>query len=143
MSEENKNFTGHQHPVTSMIAEINDIFAEIGFVFAEGPEVETEIYNFDRLNVAKDHPSRDMQDTFWLRSEDVSEPTVLRTHTSPVQARYMENHEAPFTIIVPGKVFRNESTDATHEMQFHQLEGLFIGKDILHVAVFQKNLLDP
>lgn len=130
MSDQNKNLTGHQHPVTSMIAEINDIFAEIGFVFAEGPEVETEIYNFDRLNVAKDHPSRDMQDTFWLRSEDVSEPTVLRTHTSPVQARYMENHEPPIRIIVPGKVFRNEATDATHEAQFYQFEGLCIDKDI-------------
>ncbi len=121
---------GHQHPVTSMIAEINDIFSEIGFNFAEGPEVETELYNFDRLNVAKDHPSRDMQDTFWLRSEDVNEPTVLRTHTSPVQARYMESHKPPIRIIVPGKVFRNEATDATHEAEFYQFEGLCIDKDI-------------
>ena len=72
-----------------MIAEINQIFAEIGFVYAEGPEAEAERYNFDRLNVPHDHPARDMQDTFWFRPEDVKEPTVLRTHTSPVQARYM------------------------------------------------------
>ena len=121
---------GHQHPLTKMIAEINNIFAEIGFVFAEGPEVETEYYNFDRLNVPKDHPSRDMQDTFWLLEEDVSEPTVLRTHTSPVQARYMDSHEPPIRIIVPGKTFRNEATDATHEAQFHQLEGLYIDKGV-------------
>ena len=82
--------TGHKHPLTQMITEINSIFSEIGFTFAEGPEAETEHYNFDMLNVAKDHPSRDMQDTFWFKSKDVSEPTVLRTHTSPVQARFME-----------------------------------------------------
>lgn len=111
-----------------MIAEINSIFAEIGFVFVDGPEAETEHYNFDQLNVPKDHPSRDMQDTFWFKSGDTTEPTVLRTHTSPVQARYMESHtdDLPIRIIVPGKVFRNEATDATHEAQFYQLEGLYI-----------------
>jgi len=113
-----------------MIAEINAIFAEIGFVFAEGPEAETEVYNFDRLNVPKNHPARDMQDTFWFRDEDVREPMVLRTHTSPVQARYMETHTPPFKMICPGKVFRNEATDATHEAQFFQLEGLEVGEDI-------------
>ncbi|MCA9367671.1 phenylalanine--tRNA ligase subunit alpha [Candidatus Kaiserbacteria bacterium] len=123
---------GHQHPMTQMIAEINSIFAEIGFVFAEGPEAETEYYNFDRLNVPKDHPSRDMQDTFWFKEKDVTEPMVLRTHTSPVQARYMEAHKEnlPIKIIVPGKVFRNEATDATHEAQFYQLEGLYIDKGV-------------
>lgn len=121
---------GHQHPLTSMITEINSIFGEIGFVFAEGPEAETEYYNFDRLNVPKDHPSRDMQDTFWFKSTDTTEPTVLRTHTSPVQARYMESHEPPLRVIVPGKVFRNEATDATHEAQFYQLEGLYIDKGV-------------
>ena len=121
---------GHQHPLTQMIAEINSIFAEIGFTFAEGPEAETEHYNFDRLNVPKDHPSRDMQDTFWFKAGDVSEPTVLRTHTSPVQARYMEANGAPCKIIVPGKVFRNEATDATHEAQFYQLEGLHVDKGV-------------
>ena len=121
---------GHQHPITQMIAEINHIFAEIGFVFAEGPEAETEVYNFDKLNVAKDHPSRDMQDTFWFKTKDVSEPMVLRTHTSPVQARFMEVHEPPIRMIVPGKVFRNEATDATHEAQFYQLEGMYIDKGV-------------
>jgi len=122
--------TGHQHPLTRMIAEINDIFAKIGFEFAEGPEAELETYNFDRLNVPKDHPSRDMQDTFWFQSKDVSEPTVLRTHTSSVQARYMEKNDPPIKIIVPGKVFRNESTDATHEAQFFQLEGLYVDEGV-------------
>lgn len=121
---------GHQHPLTQMIAEINQIFSEIGFVFAEGPEAETEVYNFDKLNVAKDHPSRDMQDTFWFKAKDVSEPMVLRTHTSPVQARYMEANQPPIHMIVPGKVFRNEATDATHEAQFYQLEGLCIDKGV-------------
>ena len=121
---------GHQHPLSKMITEINSIFSEIGFVFAEGPEAETEHYNFDQLNVAKDHPARDMQDTFWFKNEDTKEPTVLRTHTSPVQARYMESHKPPIRVIVPGKVFRNEATDATHEAQFHQLEGLWVDKGI-------------
>ena len=117
---------GHKHPITQMISEIQSIFAEIGFVFAEGPEAERERYNFDRLNVPKDHPSRDMQDTFWFQQKDVLEPTVLRTHTSPVQARYMESHTPPLRIIVPGKVFRNEATDVTHEAQFYQFEGLYV-----------------
>ncbi|MBP9837000.1 MAG: phenylalanine--tRNA ligase subunit alpha [Candidatus Pacebacteria bacterium] len=130
MSQNNQVSKGHQHPITIMIDEINNIFSEIGFVFASGPEIETEVYNFDRLNVAKDHPSRDMQDTFWLKPEDVKVPTVLRTHTSPVQAHYMESHEPPIRIIVPGKVFRNETTDATHEAEFYQFEGLYIDKDV-------------
>jgi len=121
---------GHKHPLSQMIAEINAIFSEIGFVFAEGPEAEREHYNFDRLNVPKDHPSRDMQDTFWFQSKDVSEPTVLRTHTSPVQARYMESHKPPIRVIVPGKTFRNEATDTTHEAQFHQLEGLYVDEGV-------------
>lgn len=121
---------GHQHPITAMIAEITAIFGELGFVYASGPEAERAYYNFDRLNVPKDHPSRDMQDTFWFKATDVVEPTVLRTHTSPVQARYMESHTPPLRIIVPGKVFRNEATDATHEAQFYQLEGLCVEKGI-------------
>lgn len=121
-----KNPVGHKHPLSQMIAEINHIFAERGFVFAEGPEAETEQYNFDRLNIKKDHPARDMQDTFWLRDADVTEPTVLRTQTSPVQIRFMETHTPPMRMICPGKVFRNEATDATHEAQFYQLEGLYI-----------------
>lgn len=121
---------GHQHPITKMITEINSIFAELGFVFADGPEAETAYYNFDRLNFPPEHPARDMQDTFWFKSADVAEPMVLRTHTSPVQAHYMESHQPPIRVIVPGKVFRNEATDATHEAQFYQLEGLYIDKAV-------------
>lgn len=128
--QEGRNLHGHRHPISQMIAEINTIFSEIGFVFAEGPEAEREHYNFDRLNVPRDHSSRDMQDTFWFKNSDVKEPTVLRTHTSPVQARYMESHTPPIRVIVPGKVFRNEATDATHEAQFYQLEGLYVDKDV-------------
>lgn len=121
---------GHKHPLSQMIAEINSIFAEIGFVFAEGPEAETEHYNFDQLNFPPEHPARDMQDTFFFKRGDTTEPMVLRTHTSPVQSRYMETHEPPIRVIVPGKVFRNEATDATHEAQFHQLEGLYVDEGV-------------
>ena len=110
-----------------MTAEIVHIFGKQGFSVVTGPELEDEYHNFDALNVPKDHPARDMQDTFFIKDRP---GYVLRTHTSPVQIRYMENHPVPFAIIVPGKVFRNESTDATHEMQFHQVEGLVVGEGI-------------
>ncbi len=119
--------TGHIHPISQMISEINAIFAEIGFTFAEGPEREKILYNFDSLNVPKDHPSRDMQDTFYLDGDDT---LVMRTHTSPVQVRHMLTHKPPIRMICPGKVFRNEATDATHEAQFFQLEGLVIDTDV-------------
>lgn len=119
--------TGHIHPLTRTMDEIVRIFAEHGFELALGPEIETEHYNFDALNVPKDHPARDMQDTFWIKGE---KETVLRTHTSPVQIRYMEKHKPPLRIIVPGKVFRYEATDATHETQFHQVEGLVVGENV-------------
>lgn len=118
---------GHKHPLSQMIAEINSIFAEIGFVFAEGPERELVVNNFDSLNVPKDHPSRDMQDSFYLAGQS---DVVMRTHTSPVQVRYMKSNQPPIRMICPGKVFRNEATDATHEAQFFQLEGLMVDKDI-------------
>jgi len=118
---------GHRHPLSSMIVEINQIFSELGFVFAEGPERELIDYNFDKLNVPADHPSRDMQDTFYIDGDDT---TVMRTHTSPVQTRYMLAHQPPIRMICPGKVFRNEATDATHEAQFFQLEGLMVDKDV-------------
>jgi phenylalanyl-tRNA synthetase alpha chain len=107
----------------------------MGFDIVEGPEVETEWYNFDALNVPADHPAREMQDTFWLKQSEEAQkdPRVhllLRTHTSAVQVRYMEKHQPPFRIIVPGRCFRNEATDATHEAQFHQIEGLMVGKDV-------------
>lgn len=119
--------TGHIHPLSQIISEVNEIFASIGFVFAEGPERELVTYNFDALNIPADHPSRDMQDTFYLA--DNSEQ-VMRTHTSPVQIRYTLEHEPPIRMICPGKVFRNEATDATHEAQFFQLEGLMIDTDV-------------
>jgi phenylalanyl-tRNA synthetase alpha chain len=118
---------GHPHPLTAVIREIYAIFRDIGYDIAQGPELETEFYNFDALNVPKDHPARDMQDTFWIKSKDRK---VLRTHTSAVQIRYMESHKPPFKIVVPGKVFRNEATDATHEAQFYQVEALCVDKKV-------------
>jgi phenylalanyl-tRNA synthetase alpha chain len=118
---------GTLHPLTLVTEEIVGIFEKQGFSVVSGPELEDEYHNFDALNVPKDHPARDMQDTFFIKDRP---GYVLRTHTSPVQIRYMESHTAPFAIIVPGKAFRNESTDATHEMQFHQLEGLVVGEGI-------------
>ena len=123
---------GHIHPISSLIREANGIFAEMGFAFAEGPLLEDEWHNFDALNVPKDHPARDMQDTFFIKDEP---GMVLRTHTSNVQIRYMEEQvkkgtQPPYRIIVPGKVFRNEATDMTHEAEFYQMEGLVVGEGV-------------
>lgn len=118
---------GSLHPLTLVTDEIVRIFAKQGFSVALGPELEDEWHNFDALNVPKDHPARDMQDTFWIKGQPGK---VLRTHTSPVQIRYMQSHTPPFAIVAPGKVFRNEATDATHEMAFHQIEGLVVGEGI-------------
>ncbi len=123
---------GHLHPITISMREVFKIFSDLGFEIVGGPELETEFYNFDALNIPADHPSRDMQDTFWTKHvTPEGENTLLRTQTSAVQIRYMEeNKEPPFKIIVPGKVFRNEATDATHEAQFYQVEGLYVDKDV-------------
>ncbi|MBI5644734.1 phenylalanine--tRNA ligase subunit alpha [Candidatus Kaiserbacteria bacterium] len=123
---------GHIHPISSLIREANRIFFELGFTFAEGPLIESEQYNFDALNVPKDHPARDMQDTFFVKDEP---GMVLRTHTSPVQVRYMEGeiragNPPPYRIIAPGRAFRNEATDMTHEAEFFQIEGLVVGEDV-------------
>lgn len=123
---------GREHPLSMVINEAVKIFTELGFEVATGPELEDTWHNFDALNVPKDHPARDMQDTFYIKGETGK---VLRTHTSSVQIRFMENlaksgKKPPFAIIAPGKCFRNEATDATHEMQFYQIEGLVIGEDI-------------
>ena len=120
------------HPLTQITNEIVEIFTDLGFQVVLGPELESEEYNFDRLNFPKDHPARDMQDTFFIKDRP---GYVLRTHTSNVQTRFMEalvqsGGKPPFAIIAPGKVFRNEATDATHEMQFHQVEGLMIGEQV-------------
>lgn len=116
---------GHTHPLTHVQDDINAIFVSMGFRIVEGPEVETEFNNFDALNTPKDHPARGMQDTFWLKGD---EKFLMRTHTSPMQVRFMQKHQPPFRIIVPGRVYRNESTDATHEFQFHQIEGLMVAR---------------
>jgi len=115
---------GSLHPITQINEEICDIFTGLGFDIAEGPEVETDFYNFEALNIPKDHPARDMQDTFY-----VSDNIVLRTHTSPVQIRTMENQPPPVRVIVPGKVFRRDS-DLTHTPMFHQVEGLLVDENI-------------
>lgn len=122
---------GHLHPLTLVQRKIIEIFSSMGFEVAEGPEVDTEWYNFDALNMPKNHPARAMWDTFWIKDPKSEKPKLLpRVHTSPVQIHYMETHNPPFRIISPGRVFRYEATDATHEIQFHHLEGLMIGKKI-------------
>lgn len=120
--------TGHLHPLTQVKRKIEDIFTSMGFEIVEGPEIEDEWHNFDALNISPDHPARDVLSlgkTFYLKGEG-----VLRSHTSAVQIRYMEKNTPPLRIIVPGKVFRAEATDASHETDLYQLEGLMIGKDV-------------
>ena len=119
---------GHLHPIPEFIRKVEEVFGRMGFDVAHGPEVETEDFNFNFLNIPDSHPARDGQDTFWI-DHDGEEKYVLRTHTSPVQIRYMRSHTPPFRAIFPGKVFRKDS-DATHSPMFHQFEGLMIGKDI-------------
>lgn len=122
---------GHLHPLTKVEEEIKQIFLSMNFSVVEGPEIEDEFYNFDALNIPANHPAREMWDTFWIESQaDKKGRKLLRTHTSPMQIRYMEKHNPPFQIIVPGRVFRYEATDASHEINFYQLEGLMVGKDI-------------
>jgi len=122
--------TGTVHPVSQVMDELAEIFADLGFAVAEGPEIETQWYNFTALNMPENHPARAMQDTFYLepRTPD-EEPYVLRTHTSPVQIRAGEAHGAPIRVIAPGRVYRSDS-DATHTPMFHQVEGLVIDKGI-------------
>lgn len=117
---------GHKHPLTQVLEEIQEIFLGMGFAVAEGPEIEYDYYNFEALNLPKDHPARDMQDSFYITSE-----ILLRTHTSPVQVRTMEamRPQVPVKIIAPGKVYRRDD-DATHSPMFHQVEGLVIDRDI-------------
>ena len=125
-----KIVSGHLHPLTIVQNDIVDIFTRMGFDIADGPEVESEWYNFDAVNVPDNHPGRDMQDTFWLRAEKGKKQSLLRTQTSAVQVRYMEKHTPPFHVIVPGRIFRHEATDASHEHTFHQFEALMVGNDI-------------
>ena len=116
---------GSLHPITQIIEEVEEIFLGMGYKIADGPEVEKAIYNFDKLNTPPDHPARDVQDTFYI-TDDI----VLRSQTSPVQARVMENDKPPIKIICPGAVYRSDSVDATHSPVFHQIEGLVVDKNI-------------
>ncbi len=122
----------HINPITRVIEDIVRIFSAMDFTLIDGPELETEYYNFDALNVPKDHPARDMQDTFWIKqdkNEDAGSRKLMRTHTSPVQIHFMENNKPPFRILCPGRVFRQEATDATHETDFQQFEILMVDKE--------------
>ena len=120
---------GRLHPSTTMIREIIEAFNEMGFQTVEGDEVELEKYNFDMLNIPADHPARDQWDTIWIDS-DQHDDLLLRTHTSPMQARVMEKNDPPVRVIVPGKCYRYEATDATHEWHFNQIEGLAVDTNI-------------
>jgi phenylalanyl-tRNA synthetase alpha chain len=116
---------GHRHPMNLVVDEIKEIFLGMGYKIAEGPEIETEYYNFEALNIPDDHPARDEQDTFYINKN-----FMLRTATSPIQVRVMESGEPPIRIICPGKVYRSDEVDATHSPVFHQLEGLVVDKNI-------------
>jgi phenylalanyl-tRNA synthetase alpha chain len=129
---------GHLHPITRIQRELENLFVSLGFAVLDGPEVEDEYHNFDALNIPPEHPARDMQDTFWLDGGN-----LLRTHTSPVQVRGMERLGPPLRMIAPGRVFRNESVDASHEHTFYQLEGMMIDREVsvAHLIYFMKTLL--
>lgn len=121
--------SGRLHPTTQAIRRISAIFQSMGFLVAEGPEVEWDYYNFEALNIPRDHPARDMWDTLWIDPSG-PRPMLLRTHTSPVQVRVMEGTRPPIRVIVPGRCFRYEATDATHESCFFQIEGLAVDRHI-------------
>jgi phenylalanyl-tRNA synthetase alpha chain len=131
-------YRGRLHPLSQIQYEIEDIFTSMGFLVLDGPEVETDYYNFEALNIPKHHPARDMQDTFW--TEDGN---LLRTHTSAIQIRGMDHLKPPFRVIGPGRVFRYESTDASHENTFYQVEGMMVDRNISvsNLIYFMKVLL--
>ncbi len=117
--------SGRKHPISKVFDDCVDIFRRMGFIVASGPEIETEFHNFDALNTPKDHPARNEQDTFYF-----GDGRLLRTHTSPVQIRTMEKQDPPIRIVAPGRCYRRDTPDATHSMNFHQIEGLYIDKDV-------------
>jgi len=121
---------GSVHPVMAIARELEEIFQSMGFVVWDGPELESEANNFDALNIPSDHPARESHDTIWMKSAPGEDRRCLRTHTSPVQVRALREFGAPLRVIAPGRVFRQEVQDATHEHTFHQMEGLVVGKDI-------------
>lgn len=139
-----KNMVGHRHPNTIALEEVERIFVGMGYEVVEGPEVEYDLYNFEKLNIPDGHPAKDEQDTFYVNKE-----IVLRTQTSPVQARVMEEGKLPIRMIAPGRVFRSDEVDATHSPSFHQIEGLVIDKNISFadlkgtLEVFAKELFGP
>lgn len=122
-----KKESGHLHPNSIVQKDLEDLFTSMGFMVLDGPELESDYYNFEALNIPPTHPAREMQDTFYIKGH---ENWLMRTHTSPNQVRAMEKYGAPLRMIVPGKCFRNESTDARHEHTFNQLEGVLIDKNI-------------
>ena len=123
---------GRLHPTTQIVKEITDAFVSMGFSIVEGPEVEWDRYNFEMLNIPEGHPARDTFNSMWIdyRNEAGQQPMLLRTHTSPMQARVMESNDPPIRVVVPGKVYRYEATDATHEWHFYQIEGLAVDEGI-------------
>ena len=123
---------GSYHPTTRVVREISDVFHNMGFQIIDGPEVEQDVYNFQKLNIPIHHPARDMWNTLWIDKfqENGETPLLLRTHTSPMQIRILESNKPPIRVLVPGKAYRYEATDATHEWQFCQIEGLVIDKNI-------------
>ena len=126
---------GHRHPLIATIEEITDIFAGLGYRVSEGPEIESDHYNFTALNIPPHHPARDMQDTFYLSPGADGGERLLRTHTSPVQIRYLEQNPPPVRVVAPGRVFRRDAVDATHSPVFHQVEVLALdeGLDFSHL----------
>ena len=126
-----EDYIGRMNILSQTQKEIENVFASMGFEIADGPEIETEYYNFDALNIPKNHPASDAWDTFWLKDKSPKgDRLALRPHTSPMQIRFMEKHTPPFRIIAPGRCFRNEATDATHEHTFSQFEALVVGEKI-------------
>ena len=127
-----KEKIGHLHPITQLQYEMEDLFVSMGFTLLDGPELESDYYNFEAINIPPYHPARDMQDTFYINKPNKKDENdlVMRTHTSSVQVRAMQKYGAPLRAIVPGRVFRNEATDARHEHTFYQVEGFLIDKDI-------------
>jgi len=124
---------GHLHPITQIIEEICGVFIRMGFSVIEGPEIETEYNNFTGLNIALEHPSRDVFDTFYIKSpllNSKSEKLLLRSHTSPVQIRAMKKYKPPLAVVVPGKVYRPDAVDASHSFMFHQIEGFLVDKEV-------------
>ncbi len=132
---------GHLHPMTQIHRDLEELFRSMGFMVLDGPELESDYFNFEALHIPKDHPARDTQDTFFIADHP---EWVMRTHTSPVQVRAMIKYGAPLRAVVPGRVFRNEATDSTHEHTFYQMEGLVVDKDISisHLIGVMKGLLE-